>query len=78
MNPEEASLHRRQTKGGNVFNDYLWEMKSREERRQEKFARRLADPDTSDEDRRIYAEEIANCQRQLDIIYRMLMMKDPQ
>lgn len=76
MNPEEARMNQRRTKGGNIFNEYLWEMKAREERRLAKFAQRLAAPDTGETDKAIYAEEIAICQRQLDAIYSMLMMKD--
>lgn len=77
LDPESLRLNRRRVKGGAIFNDLLWEQKGEEERRMRKFLDRMADPDTGDADRRLYAEQIATSQRQLDRIYQCLTMKDP-
>lgn len=77
VNPEEIHLHKRQKQGGTIFNELLREMRERENRSLDKFVQRLAAPDVSETDRRLYAEEINTRRNQIDSIDRMLMMKEP-
>lgn len=76
-NQDEHRINRRRLKGGVVYNDLLWEAKGEEERRMRQILTRLTEADTAPEDRRIYSEQVNICQRQIDRLYRLITMKDP-
>lgn len=78
MEQQDFAKHQRQQMGGTILRDLLWEMQGDLERSQKRLLNRLTSSDTSEEERRICAEELQAITRHQDRIYRMLAMKEPQ
>lgn len=58
LTQEEHRMNRRRVKGGVYFNELLWDLKGEEERRMRQLLARMAEPDVTPEDRRVYSEQI--------------------